>query len=195
MTSGTVVSNTTVQASPATMKTQNGIPATWHSLGSITAGHGSGCTGWDLNNGTISPKKPLSSLVYIQSSRQAGGGEGGMITETVYEGIGFSIDSEYQSKYDSCSRVHVKIDNVSLRIGDSDSYSNGYIEFDIMKSEAESYSSRYCTSNLLVDRLHNYSAVIYNGSPSDSFSNSTLLDVLGHTSYINQSIQVTVTFV
>lgn len=194
MTSGTVVSDTTVQASPATMKTQNGIPATWHSLGSVTAGHGSGCTGWDLNNGTISPKKPLSSLVYLQRAEQTGGGEGGMITQTVYEGIGFSIDSEYQSKYDTCSRVHVKIDNVSLRIDDSNSFANGYIEFDIMKSEAKSYSSRYCTSNLHVDRLYNYTAVIYDGRPSDAFFNSTLLDVLGHTGYINQSVQVMVTF-
>lgn len=205
MTSGTVVGNTTVQASPATMKTQNGTMTWWEDL-DVQQGYDWARTGWDLNHGSITPKKPLSAfcICYYRDSYNAG--DSGLTYGSVWDGIRFAIDSEYQSKYDSCSSIHVKMDNVEVRRNHSNDYTSGYIEFDIIKSEVEILESseifgqiippdRYSTANLYVENVKNYSAHAYNGWDTSGTGYNSFTEVMAYTIGDNYSVRVTVTFV
>lgn len=203
MTSGTVVGNTTVQASPATMKTQNGTIAVWENL-EVQQGYDWARTGWDLNHGGITPKKPLSAfcMCYYRDSYNAG--DSGLTYGGEWDGIRFAIDSEYQSRYDACSSIHVKMDNVCIRRDHSNDFTTGCMQFDIIKSEVEVLEpttilgqtfppDRYSTSNLYAENVTNCSWYAYNGWDCDSYNSFT--EILYMTVQDNYSIQVTVTFV
>lgn len=193
MTSGTVTGNVTVQASPATMKTQNGVPATWHEL-KVQQGYDYGCTGWDANNSNISPKKPLSSLVEVYHRISYSAGDSGLTYGSEYDGLAFSIDPEYQNQYDSCSKIHVRIDNAPLRLEQDNTWGAGSVDFDILKSNVTSYSSRYCTSNLFTETISNYTTNVYDGRAEEKWWNN-LTNVLSYAKYYSWSLSFTVTFV
>ena len=211
ITSGTVTGDITIQASAATPKTQNGTLARWNELKYVTAGGNNyGRTGWDLNNGGISPKKPLSALCICFVRDTTSGGDSGLVYYGRYTGVNFAIDSEYQSKYDACSTIRIRMDNVRVRRKDSNDLTSGYIQFDIIKSEVEVLKSstgiagqiyppdRYSTANLHVDDYQNPVIVAYNGwdtGGSDNIWNS-IISVMNSTIYANwTSVQVTTTFI
>lgn len=192
MTSGTVVGDTTIQASAATLKTQNGRPAQWNKL-HVNQGYNYGCTGWDPNNGGISPKKPFSSFVLIYHRTSYNAGDSGLTYGSEYDGLAFAIDSSAQSKYNACTKVHVRIDNAPLRLDSSNTWAAGSVDFDILKSEVKNYSNRNCTVSYMIESNSNYVTNVYDGRAEEKWWNS-LTNVLSYSVYNNWNLKFTFTF-
>ena len=123
--SGTVTGNITIQASEAVPKTQNGAVAEFGDELNATYHDGWSRIGWDNSHGSISPKSPLSAFVNCYTTYTHSAGDSGSLTDlssltdltTDDPFIRFDIASEYLDKFNSCTTMTIRIDNVPYRDG------------------------------------------------------------------------------
>lgn len=69
--------------------------------------------GWDNSHGSISPKEPLAAFCKCYNVIGNGGGEGGYFTTIEDTGsLRFSIASNYLDKFNACTNMVVRLDNI-----------------------------------------------------------------------------------
>ena len=117
--SGTVTGDITIRATDAVPKTQNGRIAGFGRWIDVQYNDDWSRYGWDANNGSISPKTPLAAFVKCYKAVYSSGGDSGTVSNVGAADpfIRFDIASEYLDKFNACTNMIVKIDNVPYRNG------------------------------------------------------------------------------
>lgn len=129
--SGTVTGDITIQATEAVPKSQQGRVAKFGRELNGTYDDGWSRIGWDASFGAISPKSPVSAFVRCYTTDEFSAGDSGSLTVIVAADpfIRFDIAPEYLNKFNSCTTMTIKIDNVIYRDGIC------YEQFTIKKSD------------------------------------------------------------
>lgn len=137
MTSGTIVSNTTVQASPATMKSQTMTVAEFH-----MANHERNYRGADDSHGSLSPATPLNTFVIFSESNRYPSEHADRVVFQ-YAVIVVNFTAEYQTQFNNCSKLQFTIENLPLSTGwGNHNYSLGNtVHFTLTKSAMEWHDS------------------------------------------------------
>lgn len=117
--SGTVTGDITIQATNAIPKTQNGTVSGFGNYLDAAYEEGWSRVGWDNSHGSISPKSPLAAFVKCYNITSTSGGDSGSFTVIEASDIflRFDIAPEYLDKFNSCTTMTIRIDNVPYRDG------------------------------------------------------------------------------
>ena len=117
--SGTITGNITIQATEAVPKRQNGTVAGFGYELKATYERGWSRVGWDNSHGSISPKSPLAGFVLCYTTDEQAAGDSGTLMVIVGADpfIRFDIAPEYLNKFNSCTTMVIRIDNVPYRDG------------------------------------------------------------------------------
>lgn len=150
--SGTVTGDITIRASEAVPKTQNGRIVGFGRWIDVQYNDDWNRYGWDTNNGSISPKTPLAAFCKCYKAVYSSGGDSGTVSNVGAADpfIRFDIASEYLDKFNTCTNMIVKIDNVPYRNGIC------YEQYTIPRNKCYQENDYYTTCKWYADDYSHY---------------------------------------